>query len=220
MGIVNFLLPAGNGAGIILLVYLPKLTLMKHFLLLAACSVLLWNNANAKVAKILPKFTVGVKAGANFQTLSGKDWESSYKPGILGGAFVGVTKGKWGIQAEGLVKSARFDYKATSGYFKTVGVDVPLLLEYNPVWRLWIQAGPQYSMVLSAKDDTKKDVKDYLNAADISGVVGIQVNLPLRLSVGARYIMGFSDMNSGKIPTAADAWRNRYAQVFLGFRFL
>ncbi len=195
---------------------------MKRILLLAACSVLLLNNANAQVpvvSKVLPKVTLGVKAGANFQTLSGSNWESSYKPGILGGAFVGVIfKDKFGVQAEGLVKSARFNVGGFSdNYVKTVSLDVPLLFQYKLFWRVWAHAGPQFSNIISAKDSANSDVKTFFKSSDISGVLGLEVKLPLHLTVGARYILGFSDVNNTAV---SEAWRNRYAQLYLGFRFL
>jgi hypothetical protein len=204
---------------------------MKRTLLLTTLlgSLLLSSKADAQVplvGKILPKFTIGVKAGANFQTLSGGDWASTYKPGILGGLFLGVYKGHWGVQAEGLIKTVRFDYNGIAGnnYVNSVSLDVPLLAEYKIINRVWIQLGPQFSTMLSAKDNAKDDVKDVFKSNDISGVVGLEVKLPLHLTVGARYILGFTDINnhsSGTIQsTGSDAWRNRYAQLYLGFRFL
>ncbi len=206
---------------------------MKSTLLLTALSaaLLLSTQADAqvpvvsKVVKALPKVTVGIKAGANFQTLSGNEWESSYKPGILGGAFVGVFKGHWGVQVEGLIKSARFDVKNSSGsetpYVKSLSLDVPVLLEYKIVSRLWVQAGPQFTSLLSENDYNTNGVKNVLKSNDISGVIGLEVKLPLHLTVGARYILGFEDENNHPAGlNATDAWKNRYAQLYVGFRFL
>ena len=203
---------------------------MKKTLKLTALSLLLILSGQAfgqvpvvsKVTKALPKVTLGIKAGANFQSLSGSEWTSTYKPGILGGAFVGVYKGHWGVQVEGLIKSARFDFNnSNDAYVKSVSLDVPVLLEYKIVKRLWVQAGPQFTSVLSQSDYNTQGVKNYLKSSDISGVVGLEVKLPLHLTIGARYILGFEDVNnhpSGS--TATDAWRNRYAQLYIGFRFL
>ena len=175
----------------------------------------------SKVAKVLPKVTLGLKAGANFQTLAGSAWASSYKPGIVGGAFVGVFKGKWGVQAEALIKSTRFDFKGSSStYVKSVSLDVPVLLEYKIINRLWVQAGPQFTSVLSENDYNTGGVKKIIKSSDISGVVGLEVKLPLHLTVGARYILGFSDMNNKAFATATDAWKTSYAQLYIGFRFL
>ena len=175
------------------------------------------------VKKLVPKVTVGVKAGANFQTLAGKTWASTYKPGILGGAFVGVYKGKWGVQVEGLVKSARFDIKAPSNaYITSLSLDIPVLAEYKIFKRLWVQAGPQFTSLISETDHNTGSVKNLLKSSDISGVAGLEVKLPFHLTAGARYIIGLTDINNNKNAAQAgtDAWKTSYAQIYVGFRFL
>jgi hypothetical protein len=63
-------------------------------------------------------------------------------------------------------------------------------------------------------------VKKNFTTTDISGVLGLELRLPLHLTAGARYILGFSDVNNHDETAISEAWRNRYAQVYVGFRFL
>lgn len=197
---------------------------MKRTVLLTALTAAVLLFANQAKAQ-LPGVTVGIKAGANFQSIEGASWKGAYNAGILGGAFVGFTKNKLGVQVEGLVKSAKFDTKAdpststASVSINTIYLDIPLLLEYKLINRLWIQAGPQYSSLISAKDGSN-DVKKNFNTSDYSVVAGLQANLPLHLTLGARYIFGFADMNNSKVSGAPEAWRNRSIQLSLGFRFI
>jgi len=199
---------------------------MKHALLLTTLSAaLLFSTTSqaqipgvSKVTKALPKVDLGIKAGASFNQATATGLTNSYKAGIVGGVFVGVYKNKIGVQAEGLVRSARFDASVGGFYVKTLSLDVPLMFEYKVIPRLWVQVGPQYSMLLSAKDNTSTDVKSSFKGADISGVLGLQVKLPVHLVAGARYIYGFSDVNNS--PTATGAWKNRSIQAYIGFRFL
>ena len=144
---------------------------MKSTLLLSAitAALLCSNYADAQVPivnKIVPKVILGVKVGANFQQLTGNTWDNAYKAGIMGGAFIGVTKKKFGVQAEGLFRSASFDTKATpssqSISVKTVNLDVPVLFEYKLVNRLWLQAGPQFSSIISGSTGTTNNYKTYL----------------------------------------------------------
>src|ERR1700733_5570369 len=124
---------------------------MKHTLLLAALSatLLLHNSAEAQipvVSKVLPKVTLGLKVGANFQELSSSStFQNSYQGGVVGGAFVGITKNKWGVQVEGLVKTVKYSFTDNGGDVNTVYIDVPVLLEYRLIKRLWVQIGPQFS---------------------------------------------------------------------------
>lgn len=63
----------------------------------------------SKVTKALPKVTLGLKVGANFQDLNNNStFQNSYKGGVVGGAFVGITKNKMGVQVEGLIKTVKY----------------------------------------------------------------------------------------------------------------
>ena len=200
---------------------------MKHTLLLTALSAaLLFSTTSeaqipgvSKVTKALPKVDLGIKAGTSFNQATSTGLKESYKAGVVGGAFVGVYKNKIGVQAEALVRSARFDASVGSVYVKTVSLDVPLMFEYKIIPRLWIQLGPQFTQMLSAKNQASTDVKNSFKTAEISGVLGLQVKLPVHLVAGARYVLGFSDVNN--TPTGgAGAWHNRSIQAYVGFRFL
>lgn len=183
----------------------------------------------SKITKVLPKVDLGVKLGANFQQLSGdaKELQKAYKGGVVGGLFVGVFKGKMGVQAEGLLKTVKYDFKTqvsttpVSYSVNALYFDVPLLFEYKLAPRIWAQIGPQYSIMLSAKNSVNSnDVKSSFNSADISGVLGIEATLPFHLTAGARYILGFSDVNNNSVSGYSGSLRNRSIQAYVGFRFL
>ena len=202
---------------------------MKRTLLFAAVSaaLLFANTSNAqvpgvsKVTKLIPKVDLGIKVGANFQQLTGTLSDNAYKAGVVGGVFVGVHTEKIGVQAEGLIKTVKFSAASgSSGYINALYLDVPVLFEYKIVPRLWIQLGPQFSTMLSAKDNNSTDVKTMFKSSDISGVAGLQAVLPLHLVAGARYVMGFSDVNAHTVAGATETWNNRSIQVYVGFRFL
>ena len=202
---------------------------MKRTLLLTAVSaaLLLTTTANAqipgvsKVTKALPKVDLGVKIGANFQHTSGDDLSSSYKGGVVGGAFFGIHKNRIGVQIEGLVTSAKITSSASnSDYIKTVNLNIPVMFEYKLFWHVWAQAGPQFATVLSAKDNNNEDWKKYFNN-DIGGVIGLEARLPLHLDAGIRYGIGFTNIYKAPAgqPDNTD-WKTSTAQIFVGFRFL
>lgn len=168
--------------------------------------------------KVLPVVTVGVKVGANMQHTSGNFVSDNFATGILGGAFVGVSKNKKGIRVEGLIKSARIEFSTVAVKYKTIGLDVPVLFEYAPIKRLKLHIGPQFTTLLSAKKNGV-DAKTDLASMDISAVAGAEVNLPLKLTVGARYIKGFVDMNNTGV-AAAGKWTSSTVQLSVGYRFL
>ena len=181
-----------------------------------------------KIKKALPEPIIGVKLGANFQQITGDAWEKSYKPGIVGGIFAGLQKGKIGVQVEGLIKSVNFQIKVPTGAqaespIKGIYLDVPVMFEYKIIPRIWAQIGPQYSMMLSAKQDGN-NVKDAFKPSEFSGVLGLQAILPVHLTAGVRYVLGFTDISNSSantgFGTATSAWTSRMIQVSVGWRFL
>lgn len=197
---------------------------MKRFLLLAVLTTTIsgYSFAQPGVGKMLPKFTLGIKGGVNMQETTGGATHDGYYTGFVGGLFAGITKKKIGVQVEGLVKSASITYTTaiapTVIKINTVSLDIPLLIQYKIFWRVWAQAGPQFSTILSANYKST-DVKNSLNTTNFAGVLGLQANLPLRLSVSARYILGLTNINKSMTPIA-DTWNDRSIQLSLGFRFL
>jgi len=181
------------------------------------------------VGKFIPKPDLGLKIGANFNQLSdnGGSFKKAYKPGILFGAFGGVHWKKVGIRVEAMVNSASYTYSYTStqdGTFKNLYLDVPVLFEYRLIPRVWLQVGPQFSDLIGVtanpNPDPANSPKSYFNSSDISGVLGLEVRLPLHLIVGARYILGFSNINNQSVSGDTNAWNTRTIQLFAGFRFL
>ena len=175
--------------------------------------------------KIVPKFTLGIKAGLNMQQVNGDFVDNAYNYGFTGGLFAGVTKNKIGVQVEGLVRSAQLEYgnpissSAPLTKVNTISVDVPVLFEYKLFWRLWLQAGPQFSTIISAKQSST-DVKNNFNTTNFAAVAGLQANLPARLSISARYVFGVTNINNESKSTIKGAWNERCVQLSLGFRFL
>jgi outer membrane protein with beta-barrel domain len=213
--------------------YLLKNTLyMKRTLLLAvlSASLLFSNHSQAqipgvhKITKALPKVDLGIKAGANFQDLSkNSTFKSSYAGGFVGGLFFGVTKNKIGVDIEALVKTVKYTSVTTitnqTYTINGIYLDVPVLFEYRLVPRLWLQIGPQFSDMLSAKQGST-DVKKSFNSTDFAGVLGLEAKLPAHLILGARYLLGVTDIHNESTSTTKDAWNNRSIQLYLGFRFI
>ncbi len=189
------------------------------------------------VDKVLPvKIDLGIKVGANFANLDGKEWESGYKPGIVGGIFGGISRKKVGATAEVLVSSVRYTGKgvdfynankliynnssdsAKKGDFAVTYVHIPILFNYKIGGPLWLQAGPMYSGVLSVndKDNLLKSTAGLLKSGDVSGVLGLQLNFS-KLRANARYIIGLSDMSASSI---GNSWKTRTVQLTLGYSFL
>jgi hypothetical protein len=188
-------------------------------------------------------FDLGIKLGANFSNINGKYWENGYKANLLGGAFLGVNGRRLGVQLEGIFSQATYvtgdrfneiygDFLQTGkdsvkgGSFKVNYLSIPVLLNIKLFSRAIIQIGPQFSGVVAVndRDELMKDASELFKSS-FDGVVGLWINLPARLNVGARYVIGLSNINNSDGMNSAgqkidDAWKQRTLQLHIGYSIL
>jgi hypothetical protein len=200
------------------------------------------SQAQPVVGKVLPfKFHIGLKVAGNFANLDGKEWETGYKPGIAGGLAASISRNRFGVSAEALFSSIKYtgsgvdfyhSVKAsngtvkfsptadsnTHGEFAVTYLSIPVLLNVKLAGPLWFQVGPQFSSIISVKDKNKlvNDAKGLFKSGDVSGVLGLQLNIA-KINIGARYIIGLSDVN---LASAGDTWKQRTIQLHLGWFIL
>ena len=156
----------------------------------------------------------GVKAGANFSILhtSSPIPEISYKylPGFTAGAFMSFPlSGNFFIQPEvvyagqGTKVKTNFEENTTRLQY----INVPVVLRYQIIQRFFAEIGPQAGLLLNArrkvhsadfvpeaandplidKPGDNKDVKQYFNSFDLSGVAGLAYFFTANTGVQLRY---------------------------------
>lgn len=169
---------------------------------------------------------LGLRAGANYSNLAGNiNNQSTYnnKFGFLGGVMLNVpvaADGFFSIQPEVLYSQKGFEnkpveYTSIFGTQKREGqvnynyLDVPVLLKIKTSGFV-LEAGPQYSYLLAANDQTKttttpsigsptvaesKDKKDLssLNRNELGYVAGVGFEAGSGVSLSLRYTGAFSD---------------------------
>lgn len=185
------------------------------------------------------EFKKGIKAGANFATLSGDDVsDQSNIISYHGGLFARFTFTKLGVQAEALFSSQGTDFdgdNVTLNY-----LHVPVLGRLNFIaGKLGIYLGPQFGYLLSANTDFDLpegvDDKDLYSDLDISGVFGAEMDVAAGLIVGARYYHSLSSIGedvefeqtvvSGNTTATSTVTqeggdvRNSVFQVYVGYAF-
>jgi hypothetical protein len=215
---------------------------MKRSLLSLLAVVLLTSfGAQAQLKPTLPNIDLGLKVGANFAQLNGESWENGYKANFLGGLLVGLRVKKVGVQVEGYFSQTKYTTTGKDFYdlydnteirfrpttdstgqkrFRIGYLNIPVLFQYNVLPMLWVQAGPQYTtMITSIKDmdDFVENPDDLFKKSSVSGVVGLEAKLPFKLIAGARYVFGLSSVNN---TNAQGAWQQNVIQLHVGFTFL
>jgi len=209
----------------------------KTALLFIIIATLFSTSSWAQKTPSLPNLDLGLKLGANFAKLDGKNWDGGYKASFLGGIFVGIRFPKVGVQIEGFYSQTNYSvdgkgfYSLYNGFynnakdslkkgaFRVSYFNIPVLFQIKVLPFLWAQVGPQYSGVMSVKDvdNLLVNAKGLFKSGDVSGVIGLEAKLPFHLVVGARYVLGFSSMNNTAV---SDAWQQRVIQAHVGYSFL
>jgi opacity protein-like surface antigen len=178
--------------------------------------------------KSKPKFGVGVKAGINYatqyteSTASGVTFQSII--GVHGGGYVNYfLLDFFAVQAELMVsgKGSMWQNPFYDAKYDLTYIDLPLLIKFQPVPLFNVHAGTQlsYLLIASQKDygtGQRTNVRGNFYQFDPSVVVGVEANLPKRINVTVRYILGLTTATTGAPYT--EIWKNKSFQLSIGYR--
>ncbi|HKO77460.1 MAG TPA: porin family protein [Flavobacterium sp.] len=174
-------------------------------LLLSAFIVLVSNAASAQAW--------GVRAGANISDISGNGWDTNAKTGLYVGVYkeIPLVKSLLFIQPEVQYSQEGFEVDNAKDT-KIDYLTVPILAKIYVVKLLSFETGPQFGFVVS--DNVDNIVTD-TNSFVPSWAFGTSLNLPLGLSINARYITGLDDTFDN--PTFSG--KNQVFQIGAAFQF-
>ena len=177
----------------------------------------------------------GVKGGANISTISKeRSWDdTNAKLGYFVGVYMHAPVNQiFSIQPEVLYNSVGVKYE-NGKTSHTLGLDyvsAPIMFQFEPIPKLFFEAGPQFSFLVGNSDRNKTDdfvtIKKYrnnsnYNSFDLSGALGLGFRIN-NITIGARYLIGFTDIKkSGSTSWSNDdkQLRNNALQVGLQYGF-
>lgn len=143
---------------------------------------------------------IGIKAGANFAnqsiSLLSTNFSTDGITGFHGGVYVVINfSDKWGIQPEAFYSMVGSEIPDVNGLNKFNYLSVPVLLRYQPISFLSIEAGPQFSSLLSVKDIDGESIEDQFKGSDFGLALGATLHLPLGLNASMRYVWGLTNVS-------------------------
>lgn len=209
------------------------------FTLFAAMSIVAVTNAQETQAKSdsSNKFTIGAKLGANYSNVydtEGEDFVADAKLGFVAGGFITIPLGKLfaiqpevlfsqkGFKGSGTLLGSSYNFTRTTNY-----LDVPLFLVVRPSEYFSIMAGPQFSYLMSEKNEfngvINQSQEDEFNNDNIRKntlcfIGGVDVNFD-KLVIGARAGWDFKT-NNGDGTSDTPRYKNMWYQLTLGYKFL
>ena len=174
---------------------------------------------------------LGVKAGASMNKISSdQSFNDGFDLAYHFGGFLEIDfNKKWGIQPEVIwsqstTKPSNFKtfYAGLSNPSLNSGeeikldyLSIPLLLRYNIGGILSLNAGPQYSILLSKDKTLLQNGESAFKSGDFAMVAGAQLNFKF-LRIYGRYNIGLQNIND---IDNKEKWTNQQIQLGLGFRF-
>ena len=183
---------------------------MKKLLLVGA--VALFGAMNAQ--------TFGLKAGMNVSSVSESNTKS--KVGFYGGVLMNAPIAtNFSIQPEVLyngkgAKSDDGDFSLNLDY-----ISIPVMFQYNVVPQFYLEAGPEFSFLISANakgGGSSLDVKEFYNGFDMGVGLGAGYYFTPKVGLTARYVAGLTDIAKDR-PSGSDSVKNNVFQVGLAYKF-
>lgn len=124
------------------------------------------------------------------------------------------------IQPEVLYNGKGAKAEEGDGTYNVDYISVPVMFQYNATPEFYIEAGPEFSFLMSAKaksGDDSLDLKDYMNSFDFGVGLGIGYNFTSNFGANARYVAGFTD--TFKDNEGDDTYKNGVFQLGLTYKF-
>lgn len=180
----------------------------------------------------------GIKGGMNVSSLtneSGLDDQGS-KIGFNAGVFANIpVASSFSVQPEVLYSQYgdKYDQTVAGTRYSAARhhdyIAVPVMLQYNVIPNLYLEAGPEFGFMVNAKNKVKNetsnetisesgDYKDSLNKFNFGIGLGAGYYFTDNFGITARYVAGLTDIAKDR-PSGSDAIRNNVFQVGLAFKF-
>ena len=168
--------------------------------------------------------SVGAKLGLNLSNQIYKSDVGTNSPNFLptyhvGGYLTFMFSEHLGIQPEVLLMgqgAKNGDYKVKMSY-----IAIPVMVRFDVNKVLSFHAGPQISVLASAKSDfagTKTDIKDDFSSTDLGVGVGTTISVK-KLNFTARFIQGLSNIIADPGANNEKA-KNVTLQISVGYTFI
>jgi hypothetical protein len=172
--------------------------------------------------------SLGIKGGLNFAKLDvNQSVASNYesRTGYHAGAFMLFKLTKIGIQPELIFSRQGTKYQLNSQNLEANFdyINIPILFKLYTVAGINLQIGPQFGFLSKAQAQqvvngavTNTDVKSLYKNSDTSIAMGVGWDLPLGITLDARYNLGIKDISDSSTPQT----KNQVFQISVGYKLI
>jgi len=164
----------------------------------------------------------GIKAGVNVSNFTGADFpnvETSSLTSYHAGFFVRIPFGKLAVQPELLFSEQGSKFKDQNGNeeeYKVKYINIPIMLQFH-FSSLFLEIGPQIGFKVD-EDIPDPNIDDFAKSNDFAGAIGAGYQFG-GLGIGARYVVGLSNVSDFDIPNSDTDFKNGVWQFSLFYTF-
>jgi hypothetical protein len=210
---------------------------MKRIILLILAIVVITYNIKAQDDDSRTSVRVGIKTGVNLSNVydtEGEEFRADAKFGFAAGVFLAIPIGKFigvqpeilfsqrGFKGDGSILGNKYELSRTSNF-----IDIPVLFAIKPVDFLTILVGPQYSFLVSQKNNFSNSIITYEQTQEFENnnvrknilcfTAGADININ-HMVFGAR--AGWDvQKNNGDGSSYVPRYKNVWYQATIGYRF-
>jgi hypothetical protein len=181
----------------------------------------------SKITLAQVQFSLGIKGGVNFANINVSDPQATWdgKTGFHGGAFALIKVTAFAVQPEVIFsqQGSKVSFNSQDINANFSYLNVPIIAKFYLPLGLNLQLGPQFGFLTSAESDFNPvtgslqttDLTNYYKNSDVSIGMGIGWDLPMKLSIDARYNLGVSEINDN---ASLSQTKNQVFQISLGYK--
>lgn len=177
-----------------------------------------------------PGVHLGIKADANLTKIDGQSYTDAFKLNYSLGAYAKLQISHlFAIQPELNFSQSTstvsnnfsdiYNNIANPNYRKNIRLNylsIPILASIGVTRHFFIQVGPQYGILMNDNENLLQNGKNAFKNGDFSMVGGVWFELPARLNLHARYVIGLTNIND---IDNQDKWKSQAIQLGVGFTF-
>lgn len=177
-------------------------------------------------SSLMAQFHIGIKGGTNITKVDGASFKDKFTYGYHIGGFAEIGIGnKFAIQPEVLFNqySSTLDsnynhvyqdvFNSNQSKVKLNYLSIPILLNYKLIGNfLTLQAGPQFSVLMSQDKNLLQNGGKAFSDGDFAMLGGVQFKLSA-IRITGRYAIGLKNIND---LDNKDQWKSQGFQVSLG----
>ncbi|MBL4559366.1 MAG: PorT family protein [Labilibaculum sp.] len=174
----------------------------------------------------LERFHFGIKAGTNYSDFIDTDFDTKGLTGFHGGVIVAFDiSDRWAIQEDFMfsIQGTKLKNDLFEEDVKISYLNVPIVLQYHSKMGLYIEAGPQFNMLIDDYDGL--DDEDFAEKIDVGAVGGIGYHFNKDgglkgFGIGARYYIGLTKVSEFNFSNFDNAdYKQGVVQVSLFYIF-